>query len=275
MLHQGRYDCGNICKRLSFRLLSASGKRSRFPLMITLFLFISILVFSIVFHVYSQILARQALSMLSEAASIKVGSTENSILPFVSRYGGIKWHSSESYADDTFDDKGDRQNDRSTNLYSYEMKISPFHAFTVKGERTGLLHTALIYLMGHSSNYLRDPLGLRNWLVVVHVRIQDGRVASISGNALVEGSNGWLGDDWTHSSLDEANGLLPAYSVEMTILEIQPNDGQGLIERLTPRASSDQVQVSNSLNNRCFTGILPCASLHEFKPDVFKYLKNH
>jgi len=268
------HNCGNICKRLSFSLLSAKGKRFRIPLMITLLLFISILVFSIVLHVYSQTLARKAFSLLSEAATIKVGSTENSIMPFVSRYGGAKLHPSTSFEDDTYDVKGDRQIDGPKNLNSYEVKISPFHAFTAKGERTGRLHTALIYLMGHSPNYLRDPLGLRNWLVGVHVRIQDGRVAAVSRIALVEGSNGWLGDDWTHSSeLDEANGVSPAYSVETTILEIPPDNGQGLIEWLTPRASSDQVQASNNLNNRCFTGILPCASLRDLKPDVFKYLK--
>jgi hypothetical protein len=276
MLHRVLHNCGNICKRISFSMLSAKDKRFRIPLMIALLLFISILVFSIVLHVYSHTLARKALSLLSEAATIKVGSTENSIIPLVSRYGGAKWHPSISFADDSYDDNGNRRISGSTNLYSYEMKISPFHAFTAKGERTGRLHTALIYLMGHSPNYLRDPLGLRNWLVDVHVRIQDGRVAAVSGTALVEGSNGWLGDDWTHSSdLDEANGVSPAYSVQTTILEIPPANGQGLIEWSTPRATSDQAQATYNVNDRCFNGILPCASLHEFKPDVFKYLKNH
>jgi hypothetical protein len=276
MLHRGVHNCGDICKRSNFSLLSSKGKRFRLMLMIALLLFISILVFSIVLHVYSQSLARKALSLLSESATIKVGSTENSIMPFVSRYGGSKWHPSTSFADDTYDDKVNRQISGSTNVYSYEMKISPFHAFTAKGEQTGRLHTALIYLMGHSPNYLRDPLGLRNWLVVVHVRIQDGRVAAVSGTSLVEGSNGWLGDDWTHSSeLDEANGVSPAYSVETTILEIPPDSGQGLIEWLTPRATSDQVQASYNLNDRCFNGIHPCTSLCELKPNLFKYLKMH
>ena len=51
--------------------------------------FIAILYCSL--RAYTGYLAHRAVSLLAEAARIQVGATEDSILPLVARYGGVKW----------------------------------------------------------------------------------------------------------------------------------------------------------------------------------------
>jgi hypothetical protein len=152
---------------------AAFGKRSGLMLKITLSLIVALLVCSVGLRIYSRHAVHRALSMLSEAALIKVGDNEETVLPLVARYGGAKRYPESTQANST--------------SYSYEMKLSPFQVFS-----NG--HGAMAYLMVYVPNYLRGFLGLRNWLVLVGVHIQNGRVESVYGDASVEGGHGWLGN---------------------------------------------------------------------------------
>jgi hypothetical protein len=232
---------------------SASGKRSGFMLKIVLSLLAVLLISCGGLHIYSRYAVDRALSLLSEATLIKVDDTEEPVLSLVARYGGTKRYPESTQAGSA--------------SYSYEIKLSPFQVFS-----NG--HGAMAHLMVYVPNYLRGFLGLRNWLVLVGVRIQNGRVESVNGDAFVEGGSRWLGNSWhkLSSRVDEASS---AYSIEMSSLNISRNGGSGVDESFTPVATHEQVQTSYDLNRSCFTGFIPCSTLCDFKPSLFGYLKEH
>jgi hypothetical protein len=228
---------------------ATSGKRSGIMLKIILPVFAVLLISSVGLHIYSRHAADRALSMLTEAALIKVGDSEETVLPFVARYGGTKGSTLADSAD-----------------HSCGMKLSPFQVFS-----NG--HGAVAYVMAYVPHYLRDSLGLRNWLVVVDINLQNGRVKSVNGDAFVEGGGKWLGNSWHKlAGIDTASS---AYSVEMSSLNIVQNGGSGLDESFTPLATHEQVQISYEFNRSCVTGFIPCSTLCDFKPSLFRYLKAH
>jgi hypothetical protein len=203
-------------------------------------------------HFYSRYKMKQALSLLTEATAIKVGDNEETVLPLIARYGGTKIYPESAQADSAGD--------------SYEIKLSPFQVFS-----NG--HGAMAYVMAYVPNYLRGFLGLRNWLVTVGVRVQKGRVKSVNGDVFVEGGSRWLGNSWHKSpGVDEASS---AYSVEMSSLNIARNGGSGLDESFPPAATHEQERISYEFNRSCLTGFIPCSTLCDFKPNLFRYLKEH
>ena len=130
--------------------------------------------------------------------------------------------------------------------------------------------------MSHLPNYLRDSIGLRNWMIEVGVRIHEGRVVSVSGGAFVEGRSGWLGNSWKQSSETPKDGSEPRnYAIDSIILEFPPAGGLGIRQILTPTTTIEQAQNAYSFNDHCFTGLIPCASFCDFKPGLFRYLKAH
>lgn len=238
--------------KLSIGTKAAFGKRSGFMLKIILSLLAVLLISCVGLHIYSRYAVGRALSLLSDATLIKVNDNEESVLLLITRYGGTKWYPESTQANSA--------------SYSYDIKQSPFQVFS-----NG--HGALAYVMAYVPNYLRDFLGLRNWLVVVGIHIQNGRVTSVNGSAFVEGGNRWLGNSWHKlAGIDEAS---KAYSVELSFLNIATNGGSGLDESFTPKATHEQVQISYDFNRSCFTGFIPCRTLCDFKPGLFRYLKAH
>lgn len=238
--------------RLLIGMKAALGKRSVFMLKLALSLIVALLVCCFALRAYSRYTVHRALSMLSEAALIGVGDNEEIVLPLVARYGGTKRYPESTQIDSA--------------SYSYEVKLSPFQVFS-----NG--HGAMAYLMIYAPDYLRGFLGLRNWLVLVGVQIQNGRVKSVNGDAFVEGGHGWLGNNWHKlAGIGEAPS---SYSIEMSFLNIAQNGGSGLDESFTPIATHEQVQVSYDFNHSCFTGFIPCRTLCDFKPNLFRYLKAH
>ena len=208
-------------------------------------------------HFYSRYKMKQALSLLTEATAIKVGDGEQSVISLVARYGGSRSASSPG-------------------AYSYEIKLSPFQVFSMDGGERSPFRSTLVFIMSHVPNYLREPLGLRDWLVAVDLSIQNGQVTTVSSNAMVEGRSRWLGNSWKQTS--EAVGLdgaPSAYSVDMAYLTFAPRGGSTLEEVLPPLASFEQVRASYEINHRCFTSLIPCASLCDLKPSIFRYLYAH
>ena len=238
--------------RLFTGIKAAVGKRSGFMLKITLSLMAALLACCFGLRAHSRHMVHRALSLLSEAALIKVGDTEETVLPMVARYGGTKMYSQSAQGDSA--------------SASYEIRLSPFQVFS-----NG--HGAMAYVMVYVPNYLRGLLGLRNWLVTVDVRVQEGRVKSVNGDAFVEGGSRWLGNSWHKlPGVDEAS---TAYSVEMSALNISRNGGSGLDESFTPIGTHEQEQISYEFNRSCFTGFIPCSTLCDLKPSLFRYLKEH
>lgn len=227
-------------------------------------------------RVYSNYMVHRAFPLLSEATSIKVGNSEGSVLGLVARYDGSKWFPSSSFTEGNTINIDRISNNANLKDYAYDIRLSPFQSFSMNDGEATRFQGALAFLMSHMPNYLRDPIGLRDWLVEVGVRIHEGRVISVSGSAFVEGRTGWLGNSWKQSSEIPKDGGAPsAYSIDTTILEFPPAGGLGIKQTLTPLATIEQVQNSYSFNDHCFTGLIPCASLCDFKPGVFKYLKAH
>jgi hypothetical protein len=231
---------------------AAFGKRSSFMLKIALSLLTVLLISCVGLHIYSRYAVDRALSLLSDATLIKVDDNEESVLPLITRYGGSKWYPESIQTNSA--------------SYSYDIKQSPFRVFS-----NG--HGAMAYLMAYMPNHLRDFLGLRNWLVVVGIHIQNGRVTYVNGSAFVEGGDRWLGNSWHKlAGIYEASR---AYSVKMSFLDIAQGGGSGLNESFTPIATHEQVQISYDFNRSCFTGFIPCSTICDFKPRLIQYLKAH
>lgn len=269
-------NADNPRKRMFAKARWAYGGRSRLIVRLTVVVLAFLFVISCGLHFYMRYRMGQALSLLSEAKSIKTGDGEQSVISLAARYGGTKFPLS-SFSEGKCATNDTCQNDKlELHTYSYEIRLSPFHVFSLKSGQTAPFLSAFAFLLIHGPNYLREPLGLRNWLIAVVFRVQDGHVTTVRGNAFVEGRSGWLGNSWMRSSEKFGHDVAPGtLSIQMAFLTLAADGGSTLEETLSPLASVEQVKASYEVNDRCFTGLIPCASLCEFKPSVFRYLNAH
>lgn len=249
----------------------------RFALRFTLVAFAVILLIYCGLRVYTVNLGHRSITLLDEAARIPIGASEDSVLPLVARYGGVKWASPPPAPVDDCVDKAvcEYQNaDRPD--YQYGIALSPFNVISSPKNDVGRLHHFLSVLMIRTPSAWRDPFSLRDWLVDVEISIRAGRVVNVGGSLYVEGRNRWLGNSWYLSSEVQDFNMRPrAYFVSGTFLTFPGNGGAGTIHYLTPAATPEQFKSAQSVNKRCVTGLIPCSCLSNFTPLAFQYLSHH
>jgi hypothetical protein len=226
---------------------------------------------------YTFYLAHRVVSLLDQAAQIRLGDTEGSILPLVAHYGGYKWTPPPPVSSDDCPVKAqcDYQNSHILD-YAYEVDLSPFHVFSGWNLPKGRIQSAIAKLMIETPSSWRDPLSLRNWLVYVHVRIRAGRVEAVHSGLFVEGRTRWLGNTWELSA-DMPRLYMPLreYTVDGSFLTFPGNGGAGTMHHLTPAATPEQFQAARNIDVRCLTGLTPCRCLSDLTPRAFEYQRRH
>jgi len=228
---------------------------------------------------YTLYLTHRAISLLDEAARIQIGATEDSIRPFVSRHGFVKWN---QYSPVSCDDAVNKADCAFHNAhlpdYAWEVDLSPFNVFSAPDRPGGRLHRAMTALMIETPSSWRDPLSLRDSIVFVQVSIRAQHVDTVYTGLYVEGRTRWLGNNWQLAADipdREYDMRLKAYGISGTFLTFPGNGGAGTEHYLTPAATPEQVQVAHSFNARCLTGLIPCRCLSDLSPQAFQYMGRH
>ena len=256
------------------KLKSLRHRVSRLALRLAITAIVLVLLLCCALRIYATHMAHRAFTLLDEASRITVGSTEDSVLPLVARYEGVK-HIPEPPT--RIDDCPDRVACAYQNAhipdYTYQFRLSPFHIFEFKNQPKGL-HRIAALLMVRTSSLWRGPLSLRAWLIYVSIPIRAGRVDSVNGGVYVEGRTRWLGDTWHLHSEMPPEWQPRTYAVDGFTLTMTYG-GAGNAHHLTPAASADQFRAARSLNTHCVTDLVPCRCLADLKPYAFEYINQH
>ena len=226
---------------------------------------------------YTDYITHRAMALLDEAARIQVGATEDSVLPLVARYGGIK---GTPWLAEDLNDCPDKAECEYHNAhipdYSYEVQLSPFNVWSALQQQTGNIHHALAILMFRTSSFLRDPLSLRDWVVFTNIGIRAGRVEAIGSGLYVEGRARWLGNTWELSADMPRLDMQPKdYAISGAFLTFPGNGGASTEHYLTPAATPEQFQAARNINIGCLIGLIPCHCPSDLSPLAFQYLSQH
>jgi hypothetical protein len=228
-------------------------------------------------RIYTGYMAHRAFTLLDEVSRIPVGSTEDSVLPLVARYGGVKRMPQPPTPIDDCPDKADCAF-RNAHIpdFTYEFEVSPFNVFDALNRQLKGIHRIVALIMFRAPNSLRDPLSLRAWLVYISVPIRAQRVEGIQGGLYVEGRTRWLANTWNVSGdMPHLEWQAKAYVVDGFTLTMTNTGGAGTQHYLTPAATAEQFQAARSFNTRCVTSLVPCRCLADLAPHAFEYINRH
>ena len=151
---------------LPAKLKALRHRVSRLALSMAIAAIVLVLILCCGLRIYAAHMANRAFTLLDEASRIAVGSTEDSVLPLVARYGGVKRIDEPSIQIDNCSNGADcdYQNAHKPD-FSYEFEMSPYHIFELKDQLKGL-HRIVALLMVRTSSLWRGPLSMRLWLIV-------------------------------------------------------------------------------------------------------------
>jgi hypothetical protein len=217
----------------------------------------------------------RAISLLAEAARVRVGDTEASILPLLAHYGGHKRMTERLPPKGQWIDKNeyDYQMNRVSD-YSYVLGISPFG--TTTGQEMTRLNQAMRTGREAVPPHLRALLGMRDWGTTVQLSIRNGRVQSISAMALVRGQSEWLGNRWELAEGMPHHDMRPrAYAIGAANLTMEDGGGDMIENVFTPEASEEEAETARQFNAGCFTSIRGCNGLCDVAPRALEYLKQN
>jgi len=241
------------------------------------FVFVLLIYFSL--RVYTVNLGHRSITLLDEAARIQIGASEDSIVPLVTQYNGVKWTPPPPGPVDDCVDKTDCEYQNAHRPdYQYEIALSPFGVLpsTLTQVQPGRIHRLLTFLMIRVPSEWRDPFSLRDTWTEVVISTRAGRVVAVSGNLYVEGSGRWLGNMWSLSAgMPHVDVRSKGYAIDGTFLTFPGHGGAGTVHHLTPAATPEQFKSAQSINTRCITSLVPCRCLSDLTPLAFQYLSRH
>jgi len=239
---------------------------------------------------YTVYLTHRAVLLLDEATRIQIGDSEESVLPLVARYGGIKQlppppEPTDDCRHDTvghicFANPPESSADREYRIahtpdYTYAVALSPFNVFSAFHQELRGIHLALGYLMFRTPIFVRNLFSLRDWRAYAYIEIRGGRVESVGSGLWVEGRDRWLAHSWALSpDLRNPDKPQETYRADEGWLELNTT-GNMTDHYLTPAATAEQLQAARSINTDCLTGLIPCSSLHDLSPRAYEYKKRH
>ena len=261
----------------------------RFALRFALAALVLIIVLFCGLRAYTVNLTHRAVLLLDESTRIHIGASEDSILPLVVHYGGVKRAppdseptgncpvTTEGICLDLFPQTPEEIEYEKAHRpdYTYEVDLSPFNVFAAMHQQPRGVHLALAYLMFRTPIFLRNLLSMRDWRAFTYIAIRGGRVEGVSSGLWVEGSASWLGHSWhLVGAMFPASMPQKTYSAEEGWLEINTT-GDSTDQSITPAATAEQLNAAQSINTSCLTGLIPCGSLHDLSPRAFEYKKRH
>ncbi|HSY63264.1 MAG TPA: hypothetical protein VK829_01630 [Terriglobales bacterium] len=209
---------------------------------------------------------RRATVFLDELKTFQPGQSEASVMPFIQSNGGFR-------PDRVFGVKND----------AYIMRIDPWHLMhPLPGPNwVGGAYGDTFLRLGN----WRRRLKLRGWTVSGSVRFTDGKVASVSGDLVIEGENEWLMVDWRYAAdmpaslwnghPDSLPGMTSRYDSRWTHLHFGNGTGEGILTSVTPLSTPEELAAARDINLQCFWNGRGCRSLCELMPDATKYRREH
>ena len=227
-------------------------------------------------RVYSVQLAHREVALLAEAAGIRIGASEASVLPMVKRNGGEKEMPEPPLTVSDCIVPAYCEVPKAPDYdYRYEVELSPFQLWPRSGQELKGFRQVLARLVFMTPSALREPLSMRASWIYVLIAIRGGRVESVSGHLFVEGRTRWLGHAWTLSNeLPDPNSPQRTYAVDGATVTL--NTGGALtVNHLTPGATPEQFEAAQSFYADCLAGLGPCRCLHDLSPRAFQYLDGH
>jgi len=227
-------------------------------------------------RVYTVYSTHRAVLLLDEATRIQIGATENSILPLVTSYSGVKQAPPPPERTDDCPSKADCEFwNAHLPDYSYEVDLSPFNVFSAMHQSPKGFHLAIAYLMFRTPIFLRNLLSLRDWYAFARINIRAGRVENVSSGLYVEGRRCWLAHSWhLLAGMPQSDMPQTTYHAEAGWLELNTS-GQMTDQTITSVATGEQFQAARSINTRCLTELIPCNSLSDLSPRAFEYERLH
>ena len=230
-------------------------------------------------RVYTIYLGHRSIALRDDAAQIQIGASEDSILPLVARYGGVKWRPPPpGPVDDCVGKAACAAQNEHLPEYRYGIALSPFNVLptTPTEAQPGRIHRLLTDLMIRTPSKWRDPFSLRDTWTLVDISIRARHVVAVHGDLYVEGRDRWLGNSWRLSAeVQEPDKGSMSYLVDGTFLTFPGNGGAGTVQYLTPAATPEQFKSAQTINERCITGFSPCRCLSDLTPLTFQYLSQH
>lgn len=228
---------------------------------------------------YTAYQARRASSMLAQASRLRIGDSEASALPLVSRYRGRKWAPPGS----TRGTLSPREDWIDTEQYKRAIRVYPDHVYSIEINPWGFpsfapssrLEKALRIAINTIPRAVRSPLGLRDWASAVDVRIRDGRVSEVEGIAFVEGRSRWLNHSWYLGNERRGEPLPLPYAIEPLDVLMREGRSRGIRNLITPQASYEQAEAAHVWNTACVVSLRACRDLCELSPRAFQYWKTH
>lgn len=196
--------------------------------------------------------------LFAELAAVRIGDTEASIGPLISRYGGHKWVRENSPAD----------------VYVYDIGVNPWHFLTIEGPSQRFDEAVWSKARDFHPRF-RRVIGLRRWLATGDLSIRGGRVEAVSASVIHEGWSEWLMGKWSLVSHTAEGETQPPIKISGGFLTFADGGGGSTEVSFTPSANSEQIQAARDLNLACLTGTRGCRGSCELMPKAVAYLKRH
>ena len=207
---------------------------------------------------------RRAGSFLEELKGIQPGQSEVSVMPFILRYHGVRFEEVTGLKDDL-----------------YIVRIDPWHLMhPLPGPSWG----DRVYRPTYSElGNWRRVVKLRSWTVSGWVKFSNGKVDSVSGDAILEGENEWLLAEWQYGSeipacrrpVSSSVGEQPKYQAHWTHLHFGDGTGEGIVTSATPRSTTEELNAARNINLSCLMAGSGCRSLCDLMPDATRYRREH
>lgn len=218
--------------------------------------------------------------MLAEASRVRIGDSEDSVLPLVRRYRGHKWSPPNS----TRGSLNDRENWVNVEEYERALSIYPDYVYSIEVDPWGSptfetpskAAKALRIVIDAIPSGVRAPLGMRDWASFIDIRIRDGRVSGVEGIVLVEGRSRWLNHSWS-LAYERLSQTLPQrpYAIESENVLMRDGRSRGIRNLITPQASEEQAEAAHTWNMACVVSLRGCSNRCELSPRAFQYWNTH
>jgi len=233
---------------------------------------------------YTAYKASRAKSLLAEAARVRIGDSEASVLALVQQYGGFKWEPTGSTRTtmsprENWVDKSEYEHAlRTYPDYAYSIQVNPWGFPTIASESDSRrrLKAAFWSAMDVVPASIRASFGLRKWESEVDISVRDGRVSKVLGMVLVEGRSRWLNHEWSLvSEMPREPMQSRAYMTEPVDILMMTDRSRGVGNTLTPQASEQETEAAHVWNTACLTSLRSCTDRCELSPAAFRYMTNH
>jgi hypothetical protein len=217
--------------------------------------------------------------MLNDLEAVKIGDSEGSVLLISRKYDGYRW------APTMFSKLHENPD------YEYVLEVDPWRFWHIDTEtnHAGKLDRMIRTASTTVAPRVRRATGLRRWSVLGRISFRQNRVVAVTGTAVVEGRDEWLGGVWHLSEtipdeeirrfvIDPAASWpqMHRYLMGGAYLNFSAADGGGesIESWITPSATHDEKQSASRFMFQCLTSRSGCRTICDFVPGALEYVRS-